>query len=158
MLVKEVMSTPPDTCRAATQLGQAAKMMAQHNRGCLAVVDEGGHLIGLVTDRDVALTVADRHQSPWQLPVREAMTSHIVSCAPDDSIESALATFADLGVRRLPVADIAGHVKGMLSVDDLVLHCGRGGLSEQAVLKMLRSVYRAETGTASGRGEVPGPS
>jgi CBS domain-containing protein len=74
------------------------------------------------------------------------MTKAVVSCAPDDPIERVLTTFSDLGVRRLPVVDQAGHVKGVLSIDDLVLHAGRPGLPEEAVLRTLRSVCRAETG------------
>jgi CBS domain-containing protein len=146
MNVCQVMSSPPATCRATTQLGQAAKMMADHNCGCLPVVEEGGHLIGLITDRDISLTVANRHRNPWQLAVREAMTKAVVSCAPDDPIDKVLTTFSELGVRRLPVVDPAGHVKGVVSIDDLVLNAGRAGLPEEAVLRTLRSVCSAETG------------
>ena len=146
MHVSNVMSSPPATCRSTTQLGQAAKAMAEHNCGCLPVVDDRGCLIGLVTDRDVCLMVADRHKSPWQVAVRDAMTQAVVSCAPEDTIESALAKFEELGVRRLPVVDQGGHVKGLLSIDDLVLYAGQSDLSEQAVMKAFRAVCRAETG------------
>jgi CBS domain-containing protein len=146
MDVSHVMSSPPATCRATTQLGQAAKMMADHNRGCLPVVDDGGHLIGLITDRDISLTVADRHRNPWQLAVREAMTTSVVSCAPDDPIDKALKIFSDLGVRRLPVVDRAGHVKGVLSIDDLVMNAGEAGLPGEAVLRTIKNVCNAETG------------
>src|SRR4030095_9827923 len=120
MQVNQLMSSPPETCRATTQLGQAAKTMADHNCGCLPVVDEGGHLIGLITDRDISLTVANRHRNPWQLAVREAMTKAVVSCAPDGPIDRGLPTFSELGVRRLPVVDPAAHAKGVVSIDDLV--------------------------------------
>jgi CBS domain-containing protein len=146
MQVSQAMSSPARTCRGNTQLGQAAKMMAENNCGCLPVVDNGGYLIGLITDRDISVTVAERHQNPWQLAVRDAMTKAVVSCAPEDPIEQALTTFSDLGVRRLPVVDRAGHVTGLLSVDDLVLHAGQHGLSEEAVLGMLKSICSAETG------------
>ena len=101
-------------------------------------------LIGLVTDRDISIMVAQRHQSPWQLAVREAMTKSVVSCAPDDPIDKALKTFSDLGVRRLPVVDPAGHVTGLLSIDDLVLHAGQRGLPEDAVFQTLRSICGAK--------------
>ena len=39
-------------------------MMTVHNCGCLPVIDDGGHLIGVITDRDVASAVASRHQNP----------------------------------------------------------------------------------------------
>ena len=146
MIVSQVMSWRPATCRATTQLGQAAKMMADHNCGCLPVVDDGNHLIGLITDRDISLTVAHRHKSPWQIAVRDAMTKGVVSCTPDDPIDKVLATFTELGVRRLPVVDNVGRVKGVLSIDDLLLHSGSAGLPDQAVLQTVRSVCSAETG------------
>ncbi len=151
MQVSHLMSSPPETCRATTQLGQAAKMMAAHNCGCLPVVDDAGHLIGLITDRDIALTIADRHENPWHLVVRDAMTADVAACAPDDPTEKTLAMFSELGVRRLPVVNEAGHVKGVLSIDDLVLHSGRAGLSDQAVLHTLKNVCRAETGKLAER-------
>jgi CBS domain-containing protein len=146
MNVSHAMSFPAATCRATTQLGQAAKMMADHNCGCLPVVDDEGHLIGLITDRDISLTVGDRHKNPWQLAVRDAMTSSVVSCALDDPIDKVLKTFSDMGVRRLPVVDRAGYVKGVLSIDDLVLNAGQAGLSGEAVLKTMKDVCNAETG------------
>jgi CBS domain-containing protein len=146
MQVSQAMSTPARTCRGNTQLAQAAKMMAANNCGCLPVVDDGGYLIGLITDRDISITVADRHQNPWQLAVRDVMTKSVVSCTPDDPIETALTIFSDLGVRRLPVVDAAGHVTGLLSIDDLVLHAGQRGLPEDGVFQTLRSICSAETG------------
>lgn len=148
MQVSQAMSAPARTCRGNTQLGQAAKMMSANNCGCLPVVDDRGYLIGLITDRDISVTVADRHQNPWQLSVRDAMTKSVVSCAPDDPIDKALKVFSELGVRRLPVVDPAGHVTGLLSIDDLVLHAGQRGLPEDAVFQTLRSICGAETGKA----------
>jgi len=80
--------------------------------------------------------------------VRDAMTRSVVSCAPDDPIDKALKTFSDLGVRRLPVVDPAGHVTGLLSIDDLVLHAGQRGLPDDAVFQTIRSICGAETGKA----------
>lgn len=151
MDVSHVMSSPPATCRATTHLGQAAQMMADHNCGCLPVVGDEGRLIGLITDRDISLTVADRHKNLWHTPVREVMTKAVVSCAPDDPVEKVLNTFTELGVRRLPVVDMVGRVQGVLSVDDLVLHSGGAGLSDEAVMRMLRGVCSAETGKPVGR-------
>ena len=74
------------------------------------------------------------------------MTKDVESCAADDPIERALKIFGRVGVRRAAVVDRAGQVKGVLSVDDLVLHAGAAGLSDQPVLNTLKSVCGAETG------------
>ena len=145
MLVSHAMSAPARTCRATTQLGQAANMMTVHNCGCQSWTRKVA-LIGVITDRDASSTVAARCQNPWQLAVRDAMTKDVESCAADDPIERALEIFGHVGVRRLPVVDHARHVKGVLSVDDLVLHAGQAGLSHEAVLTTLKCVCGAETG------------
>ena len=60
MLIKDVMSSPPATCRRGTRLSEAARVMARENCGCLLVVNEAGRLAGLITDRDLALTLASQ--------------------------------------------------------------------------------------------------
>lgn len=147
MHVKEIMSSPPETCRPSTPLWEAASTMQAHNRGCLPVVDGGGRLVGMITDRDVCLTVVGQPRNLSQTPVRESMTRDVLFCAPDDSVERALAMFAEHGVRRLPVVDSGRRLRGVLSLDDLVRHAGVDGLAWEAVLRTLQSVYTAETGS-----------
>ena len=145
MVIRDVMSSPPATCRRSTPLAEAAELMSRHNCGCLLVVDDRGHLSGLVTDRDIALALAVRPNT-WGLGVRDAMTRQVESCDPDDDIERAVEQFRGLGVRRLPVVSGDGKVEGLLSIDDSVLHAGLSGLPVAAVLETMRAVAVAETG------------
>ena len=147
MHVKDVMSYPPEICHPSTPIGEAARTMSAHNRGCLPVVDARGRLVGLITDRDVCLTVAGQTRDVSHTTVRESMTRDVLFCAPDDPVEQALAMFREHGVRRLPVVDVEMRLKGVLSLDDLVRHAGVDGLSWEAVLRTLKSVYTAETGS-----------
>jgi len=121
--------------------------MARENCGCLLVVNESGRLTGLITDRDLALTLASQ-SSAATLTVGPSMTAAVETCQPDDSVESALDQLSALGVRRLAVVSGAGSPVGLLSIDDLVLHAGAPSLPVQAVFDAFREVCRAEVGAA----------
>jgi CBS domain-containing protein len=120
--------------------------MAHENCGCLLVVNEVGRLAGLITDRDLVLTLAS--QSEATLSVGLAMTAAVETCQADDSVERALERLSALGVRRLAVVSSAGNPVGLLSIDDLVLHAGAPALPVQAVFDAFREICRAEVGAA----------
>jgi len=147
MLIKDVMSSPPATCRRGTRLSEAARVMARENCGCLLVVNEAGRLAGLITDRDLALTLASQ-SSAATLTVGLAMTAAVETCQADDSVERALERLSGLGVRRLAVVSSAGNPVGLLSIDDLVLHAGAPSLPVQAVFDAFREICRVEVGAA----------
>ena len=142
MLVKELMTTPVRTCRPGTLLGTAAREMLEEECGCLPVTDSQGRLAGLLTDRDICVTVGARHRSPWEIPVKSVMKEKVFTCNVDDHIDAALATMKERRVRRLPVVDRDGHVKGLLSVDDLIRNTGiaRGRLMAEPVMDVLRAI------------------
>ena len=141
MKVSSLMTSPAHTCEAAADLGAAARVMLEHNCGCLPVVDARGHVVGVITDRDVCTAVAARHQSPWHIPLREAMTRKVFSCAPGDDVAVALASMAKHHVRRLPVIDRKGHLHGVISLDDIARHAGtrQGQVLSDAVVRTLRT-------------------
>ena len=126
MRVEEVMTVPAQTCRPTSDLGEAAKTMMEHECGCLAVVDSRGHIVGMITDRDICLAVAARHKNPWDIPVRDAMSPQVFSCTISDDVRVALATMREHHVHRLPAVDANGHLMGVLSLDDLVNRAGEG--------------------------------
>jgi CBS domain-containing protein len=142
MKVQNLMSSPARTCADTADLGAAAKAMLEHNCGCLPVVDPHGHVVGMITDRDVCAAVVARHQSPWHIPVHEAMTSSVVSCSPSDDVTTAMTSMSKHHVRRLPVIDSKRHLQGIISVDDIVQRAGKdlGQVPADAVVRMLRVV------------------
>ncbi|MCF3180087.1 CBS domain-containing protein [Streptomyces polychromogenes] len=118
MNVSACMSAPAVSVTPTTTVGEAARRMAVHGVGCLAVT-EGGALRGIVTDRDIAVRAVasglDRDD-----PVLQVMTTPAVTVGVHDDIHTAYRTFRTSGVRRLPVLD--GHrVVGVLTVDDLLM-------------------------------------
>jgi CBS domain-containing protein len=118
--------------------------MRGHVVGALPVL-ESGRLVGIVTDRDLALRVVATGQRPWETYVRQVMTPHPASCRTDDPLETALERMLARHVRRLVVLNGQSEVIGLLSVDDLVAD----DRTQPSALRVLR-------GSAPARGELDG--
>jgi len=113
IMSRDVVSVSPDESTAV-----AARMLGNHNIGSLPVCSADGTLRGVVTDRDIALRCVAAAKNPDKTPVREIMTSRVISVAPGDDADQAARLMAEEQVRRLPVAE-GGHVVGMLALGDL---------------------------------------
>lgn len=141
MKVNELMTAPVKTCRTTALLGDAARTMLESGCGCVPVVDSRGRLAGMLTDRDVCLAVAARHQTPWEIPVRDVMSPNIVSCLVTDHLETALVAMKEHRIRRVPVVDEDRRVKGIISIDDVIRNSGLdNSLPAEAVIDVLRHI------------------
>jgi CBS domain-containing protein len=120
MKLREVMQSPVYTCSPTATLTMAAEDMEAHNVGSLVVTDEDDKIVGIITDRDLALCLA-RGRAPAAM-VGEIMSDHVVSIPVDATIDDAVAAMDGWAVRRLPVADEQGRAVGMVCLDDLYNH------------------------------------
>lgn len=118
MKVRELMSTPVVSAPPVATAQEAALQMEHSGVGCLIVLD-AGQIAGILTDRDVAIRVVAIGR-PADVPVREVMTTPVVTVSPDDDIDLAVRTFRRHPIRRLPVVS-EGVVMGLLTIDDLLL-------------------------------------
>lgn len=142
MKVREIMTEPPLTCTPETSLAVAARRMREADYGTLPVVDSGGRLVGIITDRDICLAMAGTTRNTLNIAVHEAMTQKTFSALLDDDVHGALATMKSARVRRLPVRDAAGHLKGMLSIEDIIVRGLEGnGVAAEEVIDALRTMY-----------------
>ena len=116
MKIRDIMSSRVTWAKADDSIGHAARQMAEQDVGALPIVD-GGRVIGMVTDRDIAVRgVAGR--TPAEAPVRQIMTEDVTTCSPDDNLESALELMSNEQVRRLPVCDPDGKLVGIVTLAD----------------------------------------
>ena len=109
--------------RADTPLVDAAMCMRREHVGCVVVVEKKGHgevPLGILTDRDIVVSVVAVGIDPRVLTVADAMTRDVTVVDEDDSLGAALSTMRQHGVRRVPVVSKDGWLVGLLSVDDLV--------------------------------------
>jgi CBS domain-containing protein len=120
MRVKEIMSASVHTCEPGTDLGTVAAMMWEYDCGIIPVVGASGAVMGLVTDRDICIAAATRQLAPGHISARQAMSETVHACFPDDSIAFALASMKQFKIRRLPVVDSTGAIKGVISMNDIV--------------------------------------
>lgn len=118
MRVADVMTPEPACCTGETTVQEAAASMAEHDCGCLPVVDADGRVAGVVTDRDIACRCVANGKEPTT-PVGEVMTSPARCCGPDDDAVEAARVMAQAQVRRVPVIDRQGCCVGMVSQADL---------------------------------------
>ncbi|MEB3851845.1 MAG: CBS domain-containing protein [Desulfurococcales archaeon] len=112
ILGRSVVSVKPDAT-----VGEAAKLMRDHRVGSVLVM-EGERLVGIVTERDMAYRVLAEGRGP-ETPVREVMTSDVVTIRDSATLAEAARLMLGLGIRHLPVVDNRGKVIGVVSLRDL---------------------------------------
>ena len=117
--VKDGMTRSVAVCNQDDTLNRAAQLMWEGDCGCIPVLDAGGDVRGIITDRDVCMAAYTQGLPLQQIPVVRAMLTVVHTCGPEDSIESALALMRRNKVRRVPVTDGVRPV-GMLSISDVM--------------------------------------
>lgn len=96
----------------------AAKLMNDHGIGGLAVLD-GGTLVGMFTERDILRRVVASGRDPKTTKVRDVMTSPVITCVPETSVEECGAILSGKRIRHLPVTDPKG-IAGIVTSGDLL--------------------------------------
>jgi CBS domain-containing protein len=117
----QVMTPGPRTCSTFSTVLEAVLIFRDADCGAVPVLDDCKP-VGLLTDRDVALAVAEHGDNLGSLPVTELMTNGVVAVAPSDGIEAIAAKFTDEGVRRLLVIDSEGQLVGIISWADIAAY------------------------------------
>ena len=99
-------------------------------------------MIGIITDRDIAMAAATRQRNASHITVHEAMSPRVHSCFAHDDIGAALKQMEEARVRRLPVLDATGHLIGILSIDDIVLRAldQEDGVASPKFIEALRRI------------------
>ncbi|MCI0337757.1 MAG: CBS domain-containing protein [Acidobacteria bacterium] len=121
MKVQDVMTSNVNSCRPETNLAVVAAMMWDEDCGVMPVVNDVGKVVGMITDRDIAIAVATKGRLASEIPVSEVITDRVHSCTVGEDIKSALKTMRHEKVRRLPVVNDDGLLQGILCTNDLVL-------------------------------------
>ncbi len=120
MLVNEIMTTNPTCCTPEQTIQEAAKMMLMEDCGCIPVVDESSQrIVGLITDRDIAVRAVAAGKDPNNTHVAETMSHPIVSVTTESDVEACLKLMEENQVRRAPVVDSSGRLIGMIAQADI---------------------------------------
>ena len=122
MKAQEMMTTDPACCTPESSAREAARLMRQHDCGCIPVVEGNSRrLVGVVTDRDIACRCVAEGRGPETL-VREIMTKDPQCCHPGDDIAAVEQIMMQAQVRLVPVVDAKGNCVGMIAQADLALN------------------------------------
>jgi CBS domain-containing protein len=118
---REVMTADPVCCLGSATVDQVAQMMRNEDIGPVPVVDNSQtrRLIGIVTDRDLAIKVVAEGRDPSSTRVRDVMTQDVATCHPEDDLQAALDKMAAYQVRRVPVVDQYNTIVGIIAQADV---------------------------------------
>ena len=122
MKVFQVMTPSVRIAHPDDTLQTAAQIMCEYDFGFLPV-GQNDRLVGMITDRDIAVRAVARDKGP-DTPVREVMSTEVRYCFVDDDIDDVAQNMADLKVRRLPVLNPQKRIVGILSLGDIALASG----------------------------------
>ena len=117
MKVEACMSSDVRVASSTQTIREAARMMKEIDAGFLPV-GENDHLVGMITDRDIAVRAVAEGRPP-ETPVREVMSADVHYVFADDSVEDAASRMGHLQVRRLPVLNRDKRLIGIISLGDV---------------------------------------
>jgi CBS domain-containing protein len=136
--VAEIMTKEVACCTPRETVEHAADLMKRENVGPIPVVEdhESKRLLGIVTDRDLAIKVVAEGRDARTTEIQEVMTPNPVACGEDEDIEHAMALMSDHQVRRLPVVDDNQCLIGIVAQADIARRLGKAKKTGAVVEKI----------------------
>jgi CBS domain-containing protein len=120
MKISEVMTRDVRLSEPTQTIREASRLMAEMDAGIMPV-REGDRLVGMITDRDIAVRAVAQGKGP-DTPIREVMTEEVKYCFEDDDTDAVERNMADIQVRRLPVLNCDKRLVGIVSLGDLAVN------------------------------------
>jgi len=138
MKAHEIMSPNPTSVTPDTSLVDAARLMKDENIGVIPVVDslDSRRLIGVVTDRDIAVRAVAEGRDGSTTSVGHIMTSDVRTSGPNDSVNDVMALMGREQIRRVPIVDERGALVGIIAQADIVLEAKDDKKAERTVEKI----------------------
>jgi CBS domain-containing protein len=108
------------TVNQQASLADATAQLRDRGVGALVVSDDGRHIDGIVSERDVVRALAAHGSSALGRTIASAMSTDVVTCSVDDKIEELMVSMTERRIRHLPVVDAEGLLGGIVSIGDVV--------------------------------------
>jgi CBS domain-containing protein len=141
MKARDIMTRNPATVSPETRARQAAQLMKDADVGVVPVVEaegEGQRVVGLLTDRDLAIRLVAEGRDPDRVLVRELMSANPKTARADDDVEQVMDLMGREQVRRVPIVDERGALVGIVAQADVVLETRNDRKAEATVEKISR--------------------
>jgi CBS domain-containing protein len=123
MRIGEICTVQTIYCKGDETVQAAALLMRKHHVGDLVVIEErdGERIpVGILTDRDIVVSVIALGLDPASLLVGDIMSADLLTASEDDDVYETIERMRLRGIRRVPVVNNAGGLTGIVSVDDLL--------------------------------------
>ena len=147
MKAQDIMTANPATVTPDTRVRQAAKLMKQHDIGILPVVESAGSkkLVGVLTDRDIAIRLVAEGMNPDESEVRALMSANPKTARASDSVKDVMKLMGEQQLRRIPIVDDRGALVGIIAQADIVLEASDEKKAEETIEKISRPGGRNTT-------------
>ena len=140
----EVMTKNPVCCLPIDNVARVAGLMKNRIIGSIPVIEneQTKKLVGIVTDRDLALKIVAEGRDPNSTQVETVMTRKVVTCHAEDDLQKALDAMAEHQLRRIPVVDNDYRVVGIIAQADVATRADQPGKTAEMV-KEISQVHKA---------------
>lgn len=118
---RRIMAANVTTAGQESSIQEAAAILRDGDIGILPIVEEGGRLVGLLTDRDIVVRAVADGMDITSTPVGAIMTRDLYTAGPEDYVFEALRTMGEKQVRRIPIVEDDGSLVGIISMADIAL-------------------------------------
>ncbi|HEX7043258.1 MAG TPA: CBS domain-containing protein [Burkholderiales bacterium] len=132
MQARDIMSSNIRIIPTGTSLRAAAELMRQMDVGILPVSDKG-RIVGMLSDRDIAVRAVAEGADPSATSAGEVMTGNVISCYEDEDARGVAQLMSERGVRRVVVVNRKDEAVGIVSVDDLAMHPETRALADEVI-------------------------
>lgn len=136
------MTKTVEVCGENDALSKACEIMWQKDCGVVPVVDKKSKIVGIITDRDVAIAAFLHNKTVAEIKCSEIVNEKIISCSSADNIENVLKLMKKYQVKRLPVVDEKEKLEGIISITDILLSSGEDKKLRKKVLKTIEAISK----------------
>lgn len=140
MKVSALFHRTVTSCTNRDTLDHAAALLWRHDIGCLPVLGDDGKLIGMITDRDIAMAAFLQGAPLRSITVSSVMSKEMATCKSEDDIETVVQMLIARRIRRLPVLDLAGQLIGIISLNDIARAATANELPTASVAAVLTAL------------------
>ncbi len=124
MLIEKILDQKGRDCatvRPNATVAAAVSLLAELRIGAVVVEDLKGAVVGIFSERDLVRLLAQRGADALAVPVKDVMSSPVITCKADDRLDAVMAIMSERRIRHMPVV-ASGGLAGMISIRDLIRH------------------------------------
>ncbi|MFM6927804.1 MAG: CBS domain-containing protein [Bdellovibrio sp.] len=135
MIVREIMHPKAKVINFSQTVEEAARLMEKEDCGSIPI-EKDDKMIGMLTDRDIAIRVVAKGKDPQKTKVQDVMSEGISYCYDDDDVQEVSRKMAGRQQRRLPVVDRNKRLVGMLSLGDIASRANNANLTHETLSRI----------------------